>query len=149
MVDRSIGYIFSTETKEIEPGVDKGGFGMPVAAADTPAIGIKRKRNGKGGRGGNEEGKDKSEAISNSIMACATAMNKGMEKFADTVVTIGEYMRPKPKIVEGENWRLMAQIESKINLLESKVDMSAGDESKLIRLLVMLEKKEREAYGSV
>ena len=108
MVDRSIGYIFSSETKEIDPGVDKGEFGLPSAVTDVPAVGTKRKRSAKGGE---EDGKYESEAISDAIMACATAMNKGMEKFANTVVTMGEYMRPDPAIVEGENWRLMAQIE--------------------------------------
>ena len=146
MVDRSIGYLFSTETKEIDPGVDKGEFGLPAAVADIPSVGTKRKRSAKGGK---DDGKEESEKISDAIMACATAMSEGMEKFSNNLVTIGEYIRPDPTIVEGENWRLMAQIESKIAMLESKVNMTAGDENKLARLRVLLEKKEREAYGGV
>ena len=146
MVDRSIGYIFSSETKEIDPAVDKGEFGLPSAVTDAPAVGTKRKR---GAKGGKEDEKEGSVAISDAIMACATAMSKGMEKFSTNLVTMGEYMRPDPAIIEGENWRLMAQIESKIAMLGGKANMTAGDEDKLVRLRALLEKKEREAYGSV
>ena len=77
-------------------------------------------------------------------MACADAMSQGMEKLADSVVEMGAYMRPDPALVEGERWKLIDQLESKIAALEAK---GGGAGAKLERLRKLLDKKENEMFG--
>ena len=75
-------------------------------------------------------------------------MNTGMDKLANTVLEMGSHMRPDQAYVDGEKWRLIDQLESKITKIEERGNLSEGDNIKLARLHSLLTKKEDEFFGN-
>ena len=115
MVDKAVGFLLSSKTHEIDPSSTLGEFGVPVDENELPPPGLTKNQVAKSKKRKKEEA-----AAGDAIMTCANAMSQGMEKLVDSVIEMGAYMRPDPALVEGERWKLIDQLESKIAALEAK-----------------------------
>ena len=134
MIDKSLGFILTSKTKEIDVDSTLGEFGVKNDD-HTPSPKKKSKKK-----------KEEETIVSSAIRACADAMNTGMEKLADTVLEMGTHMRPDPAFVDGEKWKLIDQLECKINKIEESGNLSEGVNVKLARLRSLLTKKETEFF---
>ena len=136
MVDKSLGFILTSKTKEIDIDSTLGEFGV---TNDDPHPPPKKKSKKK---------REEETIVSSAIRACANAMNTGMEKLAGTVLEMGAHMRPDPAFVDGEKWKLIDQLERKINKIEESGNLSEGANVKLARLRSLLTKKEEDFFGN-
>ena len=133
MIDKADGFLLSSKTHEIDPASTMGEFGVTADETESPPPVPTKKSKKK---------KKEEAAVGDAIMACADAMSQGMEKLANSVIEMGAYMRPDPALVEGERWKLLDQLESKIAALEAK----GGAGIKLDRLRKLLDRKEQEMF---
>ena len=138
MIDKAAGFLLSSKTHEIDPASTMGEFGVTADETESPPPVPTKNQVTKSKKKKKEEA-----AVGDAIMACADAMSQGMEKLADSVIEMGAYMRPDPALVEGERWKLLDQLESKIAALEAK----GGAGIKLDRLRRLLDRKEQEMFG--